>query len=433
MPPRLPCPRRLSCSLSSRLSSSSAQPSPFSSPLLLSSSSYSTPSQQLSRFQSTEARSDTTETVPDTPEVIRRRIADSWLNGPGRVFKTPLPGSTNYLSAYDQQGKLIRSRQPESENATKKSDDGKAASAEEPIGEVPPEDREDLKPFPANPAFVSQSVLSEELRNEIYSQVKEKGKSVRAVSVMFGVDMRRVGAVVRLVELEKRWVKEKKPLALPYARAVHQMIPTTPFVKPPRFPSPHEPINDLPVHRLTDPQIFYPVSESRQFTRVDAGRVFSAAPAQTDDATRPAHNTPDSIAQVTHNPGRIEKVGKKDEQVLLPADLRIPHPHLVAYEHDRIHLAQEKKQRSQRFAERLDAEEAADKDRKDRQKQKIADATNRVVSHGGRYEFRFRDAVVSRENTGADGWGTKAPGKRYGVPNYDRKRGAVKIPTRVDV
>lgn len=51
-------------------------------------------------------------------------------------------------------------------------------------------------------------MLSEELRNEIHNRVVEQGKSVRAVSVELGVDMRRVAAVVRLVELEKKWVKE---------------------------------------------------------------------------------------------------------------------------------------------------------------------------------------------------------------------------------
>lgn len=51
-------------------------------------------------------------------------------------------------------------------------------------------------------------MLSEELRNEIHNRVVGQKKSVRAVSVELGVDMRRVAAVVRLVELERGWVKE---------------------------------------------------------------------------------------------------------------------------------------------------------------------------------------------------------------------------------
>ena len=32
----------------------------------------------------------------------------NWLNGPGAAFRNPLPGSTNYLNAYDPSGRLIR-------------------------------------------------------------------------------------------------------------------------------------------------------------------------------------------------------------------------------------------------------------------------------------------------------------------------------------
>lgn len=60
------------------------------------------------------------------------------------------------------------------------------------------------RPFPNNPTFTSDNILSEELRNEIYTLVVEKKRSVRAVSVQLGVDMKRIAAVVRLVELEKR-------------------------------------------------------------------------------------------------------------------------------------------------------------------------------------------------------------------------------------
>jgi hypothetical protein len=66
------------------------------------------------------------------------------------------------------------------------------------------ETKEDLRPFPLNQHFVSESVLSEPLRQEIWKRVKVDGKSVRTVSVELGVEMRRVGAVVRLVEVERR-------------------------------------------------------------------------------------------------------------------------------------------------------------------------------------------------------------------------------------
>ncbi|WEW55922.1 hypothetical protein PRK78_001357 [Emydomyces testavorans] len=362
----------------------------------------------------------------------------AWLNGPGAVFKDPLPGSTNYLTAYDRRGKLLRapgtSTSSEGPDSRKQSEEA-GAGIGGTDGLLPRESRSDLKPFPLNPHFVSQSVLSPELRNEIYEQVSLKGKSVRAVSVLLGVDMRRVTAVVRLVALEKKMIKEKKPLALPYARAVLQMLPTTPLAKPPETPIAHEPINDLPVHRLTEPQIFYPVSESRKFTRVDAGRVFSAAPALPRSEEGVPHNTPEAIAKVTHHPRNIERVGKgiEEEQVLQPADVRIPHPHLVAFEHDHVTYSGEAKLRNERFIERLEAQDAAEAESKRIRMQKESDLTRHVRPAESRFEFRFRDVVVSRQTTGRDGRGVDAPGRRYGVPHNDRKRGVVKIPTKVDV
>ena len=121
--------------------------------------------------------------TPATKTRLRRQMF-SWLQGPGESFRHPLPNSTNYLSAYDRRGKLLRT------------------------GENTPEEREDLRPFPLNQHFLSESILSEPLRQEIWRRVQVEKKSVRTVSVELGVEMRRVGAVVRLVELEKRHTEE---------------------------------------------------------------------------------------------------------------------------------------------------------------------------------------------------------------------------------
>ncbi|EAS31325.3 uncharacterized protein CIMG_06804 [Coccidioides immitis RS] len=437
MPPRIANPQRLSSSLATHISSSksslpSISPASTSSPSASSLSPFTCTSCSL-RSSSRQSQRTFSSTAP--PGTKLRRDMFSWLNGPGAAFKHPLPGSPNYLTAYDRQGRLLQALDAEGEEGSKDAQKPEGSSAEAGDGIVPRESREPLKPFPLNPHFVSQSVLSEELRNEIYEQVKVREKSVRAVSVLFGVDMRRVAAVVRLVELEKKMIKEKKPTALPYARAVLDMVPTTPLVKPPHKPVAHEPINDLPVHRLTEAQIFYPVSESRQFTRLDAGRVFSAAPALPRSEEGKPFNTPEAIAKITQRPDRIERVGKgpNAEQVLQPADVRIPHPHLVAFEHDHITYSGEATRRNQRFFERLEAEEAAAAEAKEIKKKKEESLTHRIQPAESRFEFRFRDVVVSREKIGTDGRGADAPGRRYGVPSYERKRGMVKIPTKVEV
>jgi hypothetical protein len=66
---------------------------------------------------------------------------------------------------------------------------------------------ENLHPFPMNRSFQSQAVLSEELREIIYLKVVRDGLTVRTVSTLLGVGMERVGAVVRMKQMERDWVK----------------------------------------------------------------------------------------------------------------------------------------------------------------------------------------------------------------------------------
>ncbi|KAI9783299.1 MAG: hypothetical protein M1816_001431 [Peltula sp. TS41687] len=315
-----------------------------------------------------------------------------WLQGPGAVFRDPLPGSTNYLGAYNKDGHLIRSRQKSAED----SDEGstgqyQASSRDEPL---PEETELDLLPFPMNPDFRSQPVLDESLKQEIYNRVVQDGRSVKVVSAELGVEMNRVGAVVRLKEVESRWVREGKPLARPYARAVLSMLPQTTYVR--SRPVPHESINDLPTHPATLQQIFHPTSESRVFTRADAAEIFY--------------------------PG------------LLPADKRIPHPELIELERERQEgLPREVRVDLQRERTMKEEEERAEVERK--RKAREARTLKTILSaeqggKGGRWEWHVRD--ISVESVGKDGRAWTGVGWRYGVPHQDRKRGQIKIPTKVE-
>ena len=156
----------------------------------------------------------------------------AWLNGPGRVFQEPLPNSTNYLGAYDKTGGLLRTRnngaeenetEAEAEQPREEDEDesgldeaelqqrreareAELAEAKQSQSRLPPERTGDLRPFPLNREFRSQSVLSEELREEVWRQVVEEKQTISTVSAVFGIDMRRVAAVVRLKTVEKDWV-----------------------------------------------------------------------------------------------------------------------------------------------------------------------------------------------------------------------------------
>ena len=144
-----------------------------------------------------------------------RRQLFQWLGSQGAPLRNPLPGSTNYLGAYDAQGQLkrvveaSRNKETSKREDRKQTEEGRAPSNEDqPSGQdsaIPPETRNDLIPFPLNKAFISQAVLSEELREEVWSRIMKDGKSVRTVSAELGIEMSRVGAVVRLMEVEKEW------------------------------------------------------------------------------------------------------------------------------------------------------------------------------------------------------------------------------------
>lgn len=132
----------------------------------------------------------------------------SWLNGPGANFRNPLPGSTNYLNAYDPNGRLVRATNRERRSDSEDPEDGAAGlSTEQNLqGDkpIPKESLDDLMPFPMNRQFRSQPVLSEDFRDEIFKRW-QNGDSVRRVSANLQVEMRRVGAVIRLKAVEEQW------------------------------------------------------------------------------------------------------------------------------------------------------------------------------------------------------------------------------------
>lgn len=336
-------------------------------------------------------------------------------------MKQPLPSSTNYLGAYDRYGNLVRApagwqrdppekgkeREVNVENDTEKKEgeetpegqksiDALEASAkEEKKTKLAQETAEDLRPFPINPYFRSQPVLSEELREAIYQRVKRDGITVSLASIEFGVSNERVGAVVRLKQMEKEWIAQGKTLAIPYSKAVLDMLPTTPYIDPSRpenkgkRPITHEPINDLPVHPATRQQLFVPVAESRKFTREDAGKAF--------------------------------------DNGLLPADARIPHPELILAERELaagLSFEERRKLAQGRFIK----EQQKKKQQEEKKKQEELKSLKVVPKR--RWDFVFKD--ISVNSAGRDGRDPQGVGWRYGFPHEDRKKGQVKIPTKVE-
>lgn len=187
----------------------------------------------------------------------------AWFAGPGAGFRYPLPNSTNYLSSRNPRtGRVKRveralrssaganrqrgaesgqdggvrtgsSNQNASENGegdqigTVQSRSEELALLDANVGDkmsyehyiankdnergpraLPPLEPTDMYPYPGNTAFKSEAVLSEELREEIWRLVVVEGLTVRKVSEKMKVTMERVGAVVRLMEVQRTWERE---------------------------------------------------------------------------------------------------------------------------------------------------------------------------------------------------------------------------------
>lgn len=247
------------------------------------------------------------------------------------------------------------------------------------------------QPFPLNPLFRSQAVLSNDMRELIWQKIMQRGESIKAVSAEMGVDVRRVAAVVRLKEVERKWEKQGKWLAKPYAKAVMKMLPQTRFVEGSEN-EPHEAINEIHVHKLTMQQLFVPVSESRQFTREDAAKAF--------------------------------------HEHMLSADKRSQQPELIEMERKALAenlKATEREALIDQWREQMQEQEVKIAEKLAEQTAAEAKQTTKVKTD--RFEFRFKE--MSADDAGPDGKSKKGMGWRYGVPHEDRKRGQVKIPTSV--
>ena len=164
------------------------------------------------------------------------------------------------------------------------------------------------------------------------------------------------------------------------------MLPSTPYI--PNNPVAHESINDLPVHRATDVQIFHPVSESRHFTRREAAKLF-------------------------------------DPQ-LKPAEDRVPHTELVQlhkWKHEGIQTDERIQLQRESDAKDVQSKNILEMKRKEKEAREIKTVETE------RSEFRFQDIRV--ESVGPTGRSRKGVGARYGMPHEDRKKGQIKIPRSV--
>jgi hypothetical protein len=150
-----------------------------------------------------------------------------------------------------------------------------------------------------------------------------------------------------------------------------------------------EPINEIHVHAATMQQLFVPVPESREFTRKDAAKAFG-------------------------------------DHVLTPEE-KLQIPELVGLQKD-LASGADPSQAKTKFYNEVAKNEAAFAERM-KLKQQKEDKKKQQVDVG-RFEYRFENVNV--DAVGHNGRGRAAVGHRYGVPFDDRKKGAIKIPIKVE-
>ncbi|KAF8247812.1 hypothetical protein K440DRAFT_628033 [Wilcoxina mikolae CBS 423.85] len=153
------------------------------------------------------------------------------------------------------------------------------------------------------------------------------------------------------------------------------MLPVTPLA-PPKTQQPfHEGLQDMVSHPFSHRQTFVPVSESKEFTRVDAGKEFG----------------------------------------LPPTEEAVPHPDLIKIAKERdMGLELDERVDLQKERERVQQEQSD----KEKMRKAAREKPSKVIEHG-RFAWRLKDATTGKV------------GFRYGVPHQDRKKGQVKIPTHV--
>lgn len=114
--------------------------------------------------------------------------------------RSPLHPKSLYRNWLKKDGRLLKNHTPNETNYLENNHWAKAFDKSFPT-DLP-------RPFPSNPTYVSQPVLSEAAREEIYRRVTHKDEPIKVVSADLGVDHRRVAAVVRMKEIEKQWEKQ---------------------------------------------------------------------------------------------------------------------------------------------------------------------------------------------------------------------------------
>ncbi|KAG7854553.1 hypothetical protein KL939_004826 [Ogataea angusta] len=170
--------------------------------------------------------------------------------------------STNYIDARfgENKNKLFAEESEEDE-----------AYEERP----PPGPKDQLHPFSLNRFTVTNTMVSEDMKKQLVSEVLDEGKALLEVAVKYKMKIQRIEALVKLHEIEKQYQEEGKitPTMEKFADVMYKAFPLF-------DPEVHgENLTEIPIPSETLHSRFVTIAESEPFGPVDAAKEFGLEPA----------------------------------------------------------------------------------------------------------------------------------------------------------
>ncbi|OBA24352.1 hypothetical protein METBIDRAFT_35415 [Metschnikowia bicuspidata var. bicuspidata NRRL YB-4993] len=133
-----------------------------------------------------------------------------------------------------------------------------------------------LHPFPHNTHTKTGLIVSDELKQKIYSEATEEHTLAQELAHKYGLKLSRVEAIIRLQTIEKSW-REKGLLSENLEQFSGVMKKMFPLFNPNKTA---ENLTEIPTPSKTLHQRFLTISESEPFGPVDASKIFDLEPAQ---------------------------------------------------------------------------------------------------------------------------------------------------------
>lgn len=122
-----------------------------------------------------------------------------------KYFKVPSNHRPNYIKPDLERGQSLI--HPITGEAVVQKYDGTFGEVEENRRMKNISDKRVLQPFPGNKHCVTNHVISEDIKMRIYNEIQVEGLSAQQVSQNYGLKIPRVEAIVKLIEIEKKWEK----------------------------------------------------------------------------------------------------------------------------------------------------------------------------------------------------------------------------------